>query len=378
MRTTTLMRSILKRRKPCATVVAAVAGAALLPAAQPAAAFEKGFWGPTRLPDGRSAFPTYKKLGVTLYQTALRWDRVAETRPAHELDPNDPAYRWPPDVSYALREARKHGMKVLIMIIGAPKWEEAGGDGSWNHGPRPRPYARFARAAARRYPSVRHWMVWGEPNRPNNWRHGPHRFQETGEPLDKHQKAVVHRYARMLDAAYGQLKRANRRNIVIGGNTVSYSDIRAWSWVRNLRVRGRPPRMDLYGHNPFSSRGPDFRRPPSVEDGADFSDLRRFGRHVQRYLGRPRHRRIRLFLSEWCAPTGLDSEFTTYHVSEKTQARWIRRGFRLARHEPHIMGLGWINLYDGEPVPGQERRLRSGLIRYDGTRKPGFRAFMRG
>ena len=360
-------------------MVIAVAALALLLCAQPAVAFEKAFWGPTRTPDGRSAFPIYKKLGVTMYQTALRWDRVADRRPVDALDPNDPAYTWPEDVSYAIQQARKHGMKVLIMIIGAPDWEAVpGGNDAWHHAPRARPYARFARAASLRYPSVRHWMVWGEPNRPNNWQYGSYSYQKTGEPLDKRQKAVVHRYARLLDAAYVQLKRANHKNIVIGGNTVVLSDIRAWSWVRNLRVRGRPPRMDLYGHNPFTSRGPDFSRPPSAEGGADFSDMRRFGRYVQRYLGRPRHRRIRLFLSEWCAPTGLDREFIHYHVSERTQARWIRRAFRLARGEPNITGLGWINLYDEAPVPGQERRLRTGLIRYDGTRKPGFRAFMRG
>jgi hypothetical protein len=371
------MRSIFKRRIPRAVLIVAVVAAVLQPA-PPAAAFEKAFWGPTRTPDGRSAFPIYEKLGVTLYQIMLRWDRVADTPPAHALDPNDPAYQWPEEVSYALREARKHDMKVLIMIMGAPDWEAVpGGDDAWHHAPRARPYARFAYAASRRYPSVRHWMVWGEPTTTGNFQYGSYDRQKPGEPLDKAQKAVIHRYARVLDATYGQLKRANRKNIVIGGNTVSYSSIRAWSWARNLRVHGRPARMDFYGHNPFSARSPDFTRPPSPDGGADFSDLRRFGRHVQRYLGRPRHRRIPLFLSEWNAPTGPNREFN-YYVSEKTQARWIRRAFRLARGEPGIAGLGWIILYDGAPTPGPERPIRTGLIRYDGTLKPGFRAFMRG
>jgi hypothetical protein len=164
---------------------------------------------------------------------------------------------------------------------------------------------------------------------------------------------------------------------VIGGNTFSYGRIRAWQWVRNMRVDGRPPRMDLYGHNPFTGRTPDFRNPPSPENGSDFSDLQRFGRHVQRYLGRPRNRRIRLFLSEWTLHTAPNPEFNVY-VTEKTQARWIRRAFRLARGERNIAGLGWVHLFDEAPRPDGERRLRGGLIRHDGTRKPGFRAFRRG
>ena len=374
------MRQFTRLTSRRVLVAAAVAIATLQVIAQPAAAFEKGFWGPTRTPEGRSAFPIYEKLGVTLYQIQLRWDLVAPTRPERERDPNDPAYQWPSDVSYAIRQAKKHDMKVLLMIIGAPKWahiyDAAANDPPyWRQAPHPRPYARFARAASRRYPSVRHWMVWGEPDRGNNWQ--PHSYKKPGEPLDKLSKGAVHRYARMLDAAYGELKRERRKNIVIGGNTFSYGQIRAWQWVRNMRVRGRPPRMDLYGHNPFGARAPDFRKPPSTENGSDFSDLRRFGRHVQRYLGRPRKRRIRLFLSEWTIPTGPNSEWD-YYVTGKTQARWIRQGFRLARRERNIVGLGWIHLYDEAPRPDGERRRRGGLIHHDGKRKPGFRAFKRG
>ena len=47
---------------------------------------------------------------------------------------------------------------------------------------------------------------------------------------------------------------------------------------------GRPPRMDLYGHNPFSYRHPSLRNPPSSPDTVDFSDLGRFDKQVARYL----------------------------------------------------------------------------------------------
>ncbi|HWI06197.1 MAG TPA: hypothetical protein VNT54_01620 [Solirubrobacteraceae bacterium] len=107
----------------------------------------------------------------------------------------------------------------------------------------------------------------------------------------------------------------------------------------------------------------------------DFSDLGRFHRQIQRYLGRPRHKRIRLFLSEFTIPTGPDREFNFY-VSEKTQKKWITNAFRVAR-KVNAAGLGWIHLYDEAPSPGNTV-VRGGLLTHDGKRKPGFYAFMRG
>jgi hypothetical protein len=128
--------------------------------------------------------------------------------------------------------------------------------------------------------------------------------------------------------------------------------------------------MDLYGHNPFSFRNPDLRNPPSDQHLIDFSDLGRFDKQIQHYLGRPRHKRIRLWLSEFTIPTAPDSEFN-FHTDLKTQAKWITNGFRVAR-AVHAAGLGWIHLQD-EPGGSQ-----GGLLLSDGKPKPGFYAFVRG
>jgi hypothetical protein len=135
---------------------------------------------------------------------------------------------------------------------------------------------------------------------------------------------------------------------------------------------GRPPRMDEYGHNPFSTREPDLRNPQSASGLVDFSDLGRFDKLVQRYVGRPRHKRVALWLSEYTIPTGPDSEFN-YHVDEKTQATWITSAFKVAR-QIHASGLSWIHFYDEAGAAASA----GGLIAVDGRRKPGFYAFMRG
>lgn len=336
--------------------------------------FAKGFWGPTRI-DGVSQFPLYRELGVNLYQTAVKWNDAAPVRPANPSDPRDPAYRWPADVDYALEQARTHGMRVLILLIGAPEW--ANGGNPWPHAPRrPSDFASFARAAARRYPAVRHWQIWGEPSKPSNFQ--PLLAQEVGRPLTPAQAHAPRRYARLLDAAYGALKAVRRDNLVIGGNKYTTGAIRPGNWVRHMRLPGgRRPRMDLFGHNPFSFREPDLANEPLVDGSVDFSDIRRFGRLVNRQLRRRGQRRLRLFLSEWTVPTGPDREFN-FHVRPPTQARWIASGFRIARELQDVYGLGWVHLRDEPPSGDGKPVVRGGLLDHTGAKKPGYDAFRRG
>jgi hypothetical protein len=338
-----------------------------------AATLEKGFWGPTQV-DGVSQFPIYEDLGVTLFQMSISWATVAPTRPRDARDPRDPAYVWPPDVDYAIREARAHGMRVLLMLVHAPPWANSGRPPEYAPD-RPSDFAAFARAAAARYPSVRHWMIWGEPSRSTNFK--PFVEQPFGAPMTAERRRAPERYARLLDAAYGQLKAARRSNVVIGGNTFVTGEVRPTSWMRAMKLPdGRPPRMSFYGHNPFSSRNPDLDNPPSPQGVVDFSDVGRFDRDIQRVLGKPRKKTIRLFLSEFTIPTDVDREFN-FHVSLQTQARWIANAFRIARRSKDIAGLGWVHLYDEPPSP-PDTVVNGGLITYDGTKKPGYAAFKRG
>lgn len=343
------------------------------PGAQAGTPLEKGFWGPAQV-NGVSQFPVYDDLGVTLYQTSMSWATVAPTRPANARDPKDAAYQWPAGIDYAISQARRHGMKVLIMLANAPGWANSGR--SPEYAPdRPSDFGAFARAAARRYPSVRHWMIWGEPSRAKNFK--PFVKQPFNTPITAAQKRAPRRYARLLDAAYGQLKAQRRSNIVIGGNTFTTGEVRPGDWVRAMRLpNGRRPRLDMYGHNPFTTRLPNLRNRASRGGLVDFSDLARFDRDLQRTLGKPRRKTIKLFLSEFTIPTAEDREFN-YYVSPRTQAKWIAGAFKVARQVRNIAGLGWIHLYDEPPIAGTPV-VNGGLLSHDGKKKLGYYAFKRG
>jgi hypothetical protein len=325
-------------------------------------------WGPY-IVNGRSQFPTYRTLGVKIYEDDLDWDLIAPTRPHNARNPSDPAYRWPAEVTAAVAQARKYDISVALEIIGAPPW--ANGGHTWNWAPQnPQDYANFAAAASKRYPSVHLWMIWGEPNRTPNFQ--PETAVAPFAKLDAAQLVAPHRYARMLDAAYGALKSVSATNLVIGGMTYTTGDISTYQWIENLRLPdGKPPRLDLYGHNPFSFRAPNLANPPSPNQEVDFSDLRRLASLVSRYLGRPGNPDPRLFVSEWTIPTSPDQEFNFY-TSQSVQAKWITDGLDIARGAPWIYAVGWIHLYDDPPESG------GGLIETNGTKKPGFFAWQDG
>ena len=71
---------------------------------------------------GRSQFPLYRNLGVGIFEMDLLWFRVAAQAPRDGSNPDDPAYHWPADISYAIRHALQYHMQVLLLVEGTPGW----------------------------------------------------------------------------------------------------------------------------------------------------------------------------------------------------------------------------------------------------------------
>lgn len=337
---------------------------------------KKGIWGPVTV-DGTSQFPVYKELGVGVYHARLRWVDIAASRPANPLDPVDPAYRWNPELDVALREARRHRMKVAVEVQSVPRWANGGRASNWAPDD-PQDFANFMGAAARRYPGVRYWVVWGEPVRqPNFMPLASH--TDPGRPLSAAAKEGPHRYARILDASYAAIKRANRRALVVGGNSYTSGDIAPRNFIKNLRLpNGKPPRMDLYGHHPFAARRPDLSENPLRDGMADFCDLDNLVRWIDRNLGRgPNGKKLKLWLGEYQIPSdGFNHEWGWW-VSRKTQASWLSSALRITRGWKRIETLNWLGLYDAAPNARGDETHR-GLLDAQGHRKPAFRAYKRG
>jgi hypothetical protein len=334
-----------------------------------ALATRKAIWGPVRLSDGTSAFPIYQRLGVDVLQIQLQWDKVAPTRPANAADPNDPAYRWSQpgccDLDDALREGRKYGIRVAVMLKGTPPWANGGRDPSWAPDA-DADYASFVRAAARRFASVRYWMVWGETD-----------SRLTFQPLPDNSPTGPRRYARLLDAAYGQLKAQNRGNVVIGAMTHNLGQVRNSDELRWLRLpNGRLPRMDWWGHNAFSPHFPDLRRGPLAPGRFDFNGLDTFAKQIRVLYGRAGRKAPRIWISEFTISSDRANSAFAFSVSRAEQARWITAAYRqVDAHPEWFAGLGWFGLLDGPA--SDPRSLTTGLMTAGGARKPAFWAYAR-
>lgn len=352
-------------------LAALLCAAAVLAFAAPARAGGlKAIWGPTELEAGSdacpgpgepcSAFPVYKQLGVDVFQYQIHWDEVAPTRPAHPRDPDDPAYDWG-EIDKVVAEAHRYGIRLAILVQTAPRWANGGRGPTW--APRnPQDFADFMYAASRRLPSVHMWMIWGEPARVENFR-----------PMRADSPVGPRLYARILDASYESLKQASSRNVVIGGMTLNGGTVRPTLFLRWMKLPdGRPPRMDLWGHNPFDGRFPNLADEP-IGRFRGFNDIDTFHREIAAVYRRAHLRVPRLWLSEWTVISGKASRiFLHFHVTIREQARWLRAAFEIARRTPYVAGMGWFTLLDEPSAPGS---ANWGLLRADGEPKPSFFAY---
>jgi hypothetical protein len=339
---------------------------------------KKAIWGPVEVL-GESQFPIYADLGAGIWLTQIGWNGIAPTKPAHPRDPNDPAYQWPERIDLAVAEAKKYGIRIGLQIFGAPTWANGGHPQGLNYAPKkPSDFADFLRAAARRWPSVHIWLIWGEPSRRANWKPG---FRERrGKVLTRKEATAPRHYARVLDAAYGALKSASPGNLVVGGMTFTTGDISPLNWIRSMKLpSGLPPRMDLYGHNPFSARKPDLRKPPLGRGFADLSDVDTLARWLDRFLSRGPHRkkRLRIFVSEFFVPTDHENYEFNFYVDRSTQASWLTAALRITRRYSRLYTLGWFTLYD-DPPNAKNDQVDRGLLDQFGNKKPSYDAYKNG
>jgi hypothetical protein len=322
---------------------------------------EKAIWGPERLNDGSDAFPIYHELGVGVYQVQLDWATTAPTQPEVARDPSDPAYVWPAALDAAVASAGAQGIQVAIMVRSTPAWANGGQTPDW------RPtnaadYADFMVAAARHYPSVRRWMVWGEPTR-----------QGSFSPMPQNSPVGPRAYAQLVDATYAALKPLNPANIIIGGMTFTAGLVLPGDFVKWMRLpNGKPPRLDWYGHNAFSTRFPRIKDSVYFKGVRDINDLDTLHDELRvAYKGR---RTPKIWVSEFTISSDHANRAFTFSVSQAEQARWLKAAYALVDRLPYVAGMGWFNLQD-EVETGDLSALTTGLLTADGTRKPAFGAY---
>ncbi|MDQ2983174.1 MAG: hypothetical protein M3R70_04520 [Actinomycetota bacterium] len=294
------------------------------------------------------------RLGVDVVRYTLRWDLIAPLPPLVPEDPDDPGYRWIGPDDTALQALHRHGISVLLTFWGTPWWAN-GGRGP-TYAPRSRSaLAAFATATATRYPWIRNWEIWNEPNQVGGLRPNSPRIY-----VD-----------RLLNPAADALHAINPDNLVAGGATsprATDTAVSAVAFMRGMRAAGA--RFDAYSHHPHPrafGRGrlesPMQTLPCSL--WLTMANLRCLLSEVRRNFG-PKQ----IWLTEYAYKTNPPD--TWRGVPPHLQARYIGEAELRAYRAAGVNLLIQFLMRD-EPVVG---RWASGLLTARDRLKPSFYAYM--
>ncbi|MGI8421876.1 MAG: hypothetical protein ACR2MU_06415 [Gaiellaceae bacterium] len=279
--------------------------------------------------------------GVGIVRYTVRWDQVEATR-------GTPDWTVPDRVLNALHDAR---LPALVTLYGTPRWAN-GGSGANVAPTSGSTFAAFARATAERYPWVRDYLIWNEPNKTQ--------FLRPSSPTTY--------VRRLLNPAYATLHAAMPGAKVGGGATGpragSGNGLSPIAFMRGMAAAHA--RLDAYAHHPYPSSR--FETPTSGGsrycDTITMATLPRLLAEVKRDFGASK----RIWLTEYGYQTYPDR---TVGVSFSQQAQYIGQAALRTFDAPRVDILIHFLYRDDIGLGGWQ----SGLETLTGARKPGYNAY---
>ena len=125
----------------------------------------------------------------------------------------------------------------MLTLVGTPAWANGGRTPNFAP-PRPRDFRAFARAAAQRYPWVRYWLIWNEPNK-RLW-------------LRPTKSAIYVQH--LLNPGYEAIHAVLPHAHVGGGVTAprgGLGGVAPVAWIRGMAAAHA--KLDAYAHHPYPS-----------------------------------------------------------------------------------------------------------------------------
>ncbi|HEY3962501.1 MAG TPA: cellulase family glycosylhydrolase [Gaiellaceae bacterium] len=355
-------------RATCALLFAAVA---LPVAAQAAPRMPIGFyddasfrWSNDRLTNLAAAATA----GASVIHTNANWATVAPTRPANALNGDDPAYQLA-DLDQLVAASAQNGMRVMVTIVGTPKW--ANGGQTANHMPRKlSDLTAFARMLATRYNghnghgTVSLWSVWNEPN-----------LQLFLTPQFSGKTIVSPGlYAKLYKAAYAGIKVGNpSATIAIGETSPEGRDkpiaikgqgqsVAPGTFAR-LLARTKGLKFNAWAEHPYptatNGKALGLARYPNVT----LPNLPLFEKNLRALF----HRQVPIWITEYGHQT---KPAQPKGVTYAQQATYAKQALTYAKNDPNVQMFVWFTLRDSATNP-----WKSGLEQANGTRKPSFASF---
>lgn len=170
--------------------------------------------------NGKQELPVLKKMGIRWIRANLLWEL---------LEPKHGSFDWSSgDASYnALTD---NDMNIMYNLVYPPRWAVnrvniyGGNPADFEQ------FAAFAARAAARYPAVKHWSVWNEPDAESHWEGGGAEF------------------ARLLKVIAPAIRTANPAAKILPGG-VTGSPPLAERFYRDLQRADARPFFDIYEYH---------------------------------------------------------------------------------------------------------------------------------
>jgi hypothetical protein len=325
-------------------------------------------------PDPDADYARIRAAGATIVRMPVAWDGLAPERPADPADPADPGYRWG-ELDARMARALRSGLQPLVSVSAPPGWARESG----RFAPRTAEVGALGRALARRYPGVRRWQVWNEPNLDSY-------LEQDG--------GGVARYRAMVNAFAAAVKAVDRDNLVVAGGLGPFGGagrlgsvrgsygMRPLPFMRRLlclpgaKARRRTckerVRFDVWAHHPYTSGGPTHSalQPGDVSLG-DLPEMKRLLDRARR-LGAIRSPGPPQF---WVTEFSWDTNPPDGGgVPLGLHARWVSEAlYRMWR--AGVSQVTWFQLRDKPLAQTPSGIWQSGLYFLDGREKPALRAF---
>ena len=238
----------------------------------------------------------------------------------------------------------------MLTLVGTPAWANGGRAPNFAP-PQPRDFRRFATAAATRYPWVRYWLIWNEPNK-RLW------LRPT--------KAAIY-VQHLLNPGYEAIHAVLPHARVGGGVTAprgGLGGVAPVAWVRGMAAAHA--KLDAYAHHPYPSTPGETpssggcKNCPSIT----MATIRKLLILVRRSFGsKP------IWLTEYGYQTNPPDTFLG--VPPKRQATKLSLAAMRAWRLPRVTMLIQY-LYRDEPALS---RFQTGLVFVDDRWKPSLQAF---
>jgi hypothetical protein len=212
-------------------------------------------------PTQRTALERMEKIGLRRTRVTLSWKDVAARcgvtavhRPRALSNPNAACYNW---TMYdgIVKNAKRHRIGVLFSVRNTPEWLDRKngvhqglgyvGTSSTEFAKFRLHYSRFAHAAALRYPGVRYWTIWNEPNGDYFWK-----------PLGTN---APERYGSLFIYGARAIRSANSNAYTVPGPTATSGQWKPGvsTYIRRVQATinraGAGSLVSAWAHNPYPS-----------------------------------------------------------------------------------------------------------------------------